>query len=62
MSIAFLQSSAAAQGAANLLDPLFLLFIIGIAITLFVLWRLLREPSEEPDGADSAHDPAGKGT
>lgn len=60
MFITYLQSSTAAEGVANLLDPLFLLFAIGIIVTLFVLWRLLREPPEKPDVSDSAQEHAGK--
>jgi hypothetical protein len=59
ISNASLQASAAAEGFANLRDPLFLLFAVGIVVTLFVLVRLLRSPPDEPDARSDASERAG---
>ena len=59
ISNASMQTSAAAEGLANLRDPLFLLFAIGIIVTLVVLVRLLRSPPDEPDARTDASDRAG---
>jgi type II secretory pathway component PulF len=50
------QESALAEGLSNLLDPLFLLFLIGVVVTLVVLVYLLRMPPNDEASHEDVDD------